>query len=54
MSKANKKIQLGKKITSGLGAGSKPEVGKTSAEESLEEILKEISGTNMLFITAGM
>ncbi len=41
-------------MTQGLGAGSKPEVGKSAAEESAEDILKYIEGANMLFITAGM
>jgi cell division protein FtsZ len=47
-------IQLGLNITQGLGAGSKPEVGRAAAEESLDEIIKYIDGSNMLFITAGM
>ncbi|MDR0695290.1 MAG: cell division protein FtsZ [Holosporales bacterium] len=48
------RIQLGLSITQGLGAGSKPDVGRAAAEESSESILKFIDGTNMLFITAGM
>ncbi len=48
------RIQLGLAITRGLGAGSKPEVGEAAAEESIDEILQYIEGTNMLFITAGM
>jgi cell division protein FtsZ len=48
------RIQLGLAITRGLGAGSKPEVGEAAAEESVDEILNYIEGTNMLFITAGM
>ena len=48
------RIQLGVTTTSGLGAGSRPEVGRVSAEESLNEIIERIRGTNMLFITAGM
>ncbi len=49
-----KKIQIGKNITKGLGAGSNPEIGKNSAEED-ENILKSIlNGTDMLFITSGM
>lgn len=48
------KIQLGKKLTRGLGAGANPEIGRASAEESLEEIENLISGADLLFITAGM
>jgi cell division protein FtsZ len=48
------KVQLGAHVTGGLGAGSKPEVGKASAEESLEEIMQHLEGANMAFITAGM
>ncbi len=50
----DRRIQLGHQITQGLGAGSKPEVGHAAAEESLQDIIKEISGSNMVFITAGM
>lgn len=49
-----KKIQLGVNITGGLGAGSKPEVGRAAAEESLEEVLRYLDGANMAFVTAGM
>lgn len=49
-----RRIQLGLSVTQGLGAGSKPDVGRASAEESIEEILDLIKGSNMLFITAGM
>jgi cell division protein FtsZ len=48
------RIQLGLSVTQGLGAGSKPEVGRGAAEESAEEILKFVNGANMVFITAGM
>ncbi|MBQ7524333.1 MAG: cell division protein FtsZ, partial [Alphaproteobacteria bacterium] len=48
------RIQLGLSITQGLGAGSKPDVGRAAAEESQSEILKFIEGANMVFITAGM
>lgn len=51
---AEQRIQLGLGITQGLGAGSKPDVGKSAAEESSEEVLKFIQGANMVFITAGM
>lgn len=47
-------IQLGPSITMGLGAGADPEVGKASAEESIEEIREAIQGADMVFITAGM
>src|SRR5436190_7865585 len=53
-SKADHKIQLGTKLTEGLGAGAKPEVGRGAAEESLPEILEQLSGAHMVFITAGM
>ena len=45
---------MGLSITQGLGAGSKPDIGKAAAEESADEILKFIDGANMVFITAGM
>jgi cell division protein FtsZ len=53
-SKADKKIQLGETTTRGLGAGASPDVGRISAEESLEEIGESLEGSNMVFITAGM
>ncbi len=49
-----RRIQLGHQVTQGLGAGSRPEVGRAAAEESLEQILKQIEGSNMVFVTAGM
>ena len=54
MSKASKLIQLGARVTEGLGAGSLPEVGRAAAEESLDEIMDHLSGTHMCFVTAGM
>lgn len=51
---AERRIQLGSEVTQGLGAGSKPEVGKAAAEESIPHLLKEIENSNMVFITAGM
>lgn len=51
---SNKRIQLGLNITQGLGAGSKPDVGRAAAEESIEEVTNHLSGSNMVFITAGM
>lgn len=54
LSKAPRKIQLGKQTTRGFGAGSKPEVGKTAAEESLNEIADVVKNANILFLTGGM
>ena len=54
LSQANQKIQIGEKLTKGLGAGANPEIGKKAAEESREEITAAIKGANMVFITAGM
>lgn len=53
-SKAAQKIQIGEKITHGKGAGSKPEIGQKAAEENREEIAEALTGTDMVFITAGM
>lgn len=52
--KATNTLQIGEKLTNGLGAGAKPEIGEKSAEESIEEINATIKGVDMLFITAGM
>ena len=54
MSAATYKIQIGEKLTQGQGAGSDPEVGRKSAEESRTQIAKALEGANMVFITAGM
>ncbi len=54
VSKADYKIQIGKKITGGLGAGMHPEIGEEAAKEESETIKKLLQGTNMVFITAGM
>jgi cell division protein FtsZ len=51
---ASSKIQIGEKVTRGKGAGSKPEVGQRAAEESREEIVSAIKGSDMIFVTAGM
>jgi len=51
---AQRRIQLGTKLTRGLGAGAAPDVGRAAAEESMEEILQEIEHAHMVFITAGM
>ncbi len=48
------KVQIGEKLTGGMGAGSKPEIGQKSAEESRAAIAKILEGTDMVFITAGM
>ena len=53
-SKAGVKIQLGEKLTRGLGAGANPEVGEKAAEESRDEITALMKGCDMVFITAGM
>ncbi|MEO7277452.1 MAG: cell division protein FtsZ [Sphingomicrobium sp.] len=53
-SHADRRIQLGLKITQGLGAGSRPEIGRAAAEETLEEINAAIEGAHMCFIAAGM
>ena len=51
---ADTKIQIGEKLTRGLGAGANPEIGQRAAEETLDEITALLEGTDMLFITAGM
>lgn len=51
---ADSKIQIGEKVTAGRGAGAKPEVGQKSAEESRDAIIEALSGTQMVFVTAGM
>ena len=51
---AETKVQLGEKITKGLGAGANPEVGEQAAEESIDEIREALEGADMVFITAGM
>ena len=53
-SKAAEKVQIGEKLTGGMGAGSKPEIGKKSAEESRAAIAKMLENTDMVFINAGM
>jgi cell division protein FtsZ len=53
-SKAERCLQIGPMVTSGLGAGAKPEIGRASAEETLDEMLDQLSGSHMVFITAGM
>ena len=53
-SNAPHKIQLGAKITQGLGAGSRPEIGRAAAEETIEQVTKMLEGAHMCFIAAGM
>ena len=53
-SRADRVIQMGLQVTEGLGAGSKPEVGRAAAEEAMEEIRDHLSGAHMAFVTAGM
>jgi cell division protein FtsZ len=53
-SSADRRIQLGLKITQGLGAGSRPEIGRAAAEESLDEIQQALEGAHMCFLAAGM
>ncbi len=53
-SPADRKIQLGLKITQGLGAGARPEIGRAAAEETLDQIDTALDGVNMVFIAAGM
>src|SRR6202162_2303044 len=53
-SKAQRRIQIGARVTEGRGAGARPDIGRAGAEESLEEILGLLSGSHMVFITAGM
>ncbi|MCL2050174.1 MAG: cell division protein FtsZ [Lachnospiraceae bacterium] len=52
--KAPKLLQIGEKLTKGLGCGGKPEIGEKAAEESLDEVAQTISGADMVFITCGM
>ena len=53
-SNADVRIQIGEKVTKGLGAGSKPEVGKAAAEESIQDIEEALRGADLVFVTAGM
>ena len=54
LSKAPVTIQIGEKLTKGLGAGAQPEIGQKAAEESMEVIQKAVSGADMVFLTCGM
>ena len=53
-SQAQHKVQIGEKLTHGMGAGANPEVGQGAAEESKDDIINVLKGTDMVFITAGM
>ena len=53
-SRAHSRIQMGLKVTEGLGAGARPQVGAAAAEETIEEIVDHLAGAHMCFITAGM
>ena len=53
-SAATHRIQLGAKITQGLGAGSRPEIGRAAAEETIEQVQKSLEGAHMCFLAAGM
>jgi cell division protein FtsZ len=53
-SQAAYRIQIGEKLTKGLGAGANPEIGEKAAQESREEIIKALRGADMVFVTAGM
>ncbi len=54
LSQSNQRIQIGEKLTKGLGAGANPEIGQKAAEESRDEIQHSLEGADMVFITAGM
>lgn len=54
LSKAQNRIQIGEKLTKGLGAGANPEIGQKAAEESREIIIEQLRGSDMVFVTAGM
>jgi cell division protein FtsZ len=54
LSKAEKKIQVGEKLTKGLGAGADPEIGMKAAEETADDIKRALQGADMVFVTAGM
>jgi cell division protein FtsZ len=54
LSKAKARIQIGSNLTKGLGAGAKLDIGQAAADESLNEIINTLQGSNMVFIAAGM
>ena len=53
-SRSSAKVQMGLKVTEGLGAGARPELGAAAAEETIEQIVEHLVGSHMCFITAGM
>jgi cell division protein FtsZ len=53
-SKSDVKIQIGKKLTRGLGAGARPEIGRQAIEENRDEVLKALAGSDLVFVTCGM
>jgi cell division protein FtsZ len=53
-SKSGTKIQIGRKLTRGLGAGARPEIGRAALEESRDEVIEALEGADLVFITAGM
>jgi len=54
LSQTDRRVQLGSSLTQGLGAGSKPEIGRAAAEETIEDINEQLKGSHMVFIAAGM
>src|SRR6185436_3793264 len=54
MSKSDVKIQIGRKLTRGLGAGARPEIGRQAIEENRDEVLHAVQGADMVFVTCGM
>jgi cell division protein FtsZ len=54
LSKAPNRIQIGEKLTKGLGAGANPEIGEKAAEESRDQLIEALQGADMVFVTAGM
>ncbi|OPY57699.1 MAG: Cell division protein FtsZ [Pelotomaculum sp. PtaU1.Bin035] len=54
LAQANHKIQIGTKLTKGLGSGGNPEIGQKAAEESRDEIIQVLKGSDMVFVTCGM
>ena len=53
-SKSDAKIQIGKKLTRGLGAGARPEIGRQAIEENREEVARSLMGADLVFVTCGM
>src|SRR6266498_5818698 len=52
--KADAKVQIGKKLTRGLGAGARPEIGRQAIEENRDEVLHSLQGADLVFVTCGM